>query len=248
MTEVLRANNISLRIDGKTILDNVSFQLQEGQITTLIGPNGAGKTCLIRILLGLQKATSGTVTLAQGIRIGYMPQKLTIDPSLPISVRGFLGLAERNTANCRQALEAVGVPELFDNPMIHLSGGETQRVLLARALLRKPKLLVLDEPVQGVDINGQEALYSLIGRIRDTSGCSILMISHDLHVVMAATDEVLCLNHHLCCHGSPESVSSDPAYKELFGVRTALYTHHHDHEHDLHGSVADDSKEHCHHG
>lgn len=248
MTTLLTAANINLRIGEHQILDNVSFQLQKGQITTLIGPNGAGKTSLIRILLGLKKPTSGRITLAKEIRMGYMPQKMVIDNTLPLSVKGFLKLANRNLKQCHQVLDLVGVPQLIDSPMAHLSGGETQRILLARALLRRPQLLVLDEPVQGVDINGQEALYKLIADIRDETGCSVFMVSHDLHLVMAATDEVLCLNHHLCCTGTPEAVSVDPVFTELFGLRTALYTHHHDHEHDLHGCVDSEHEEHCHHG
>jgi|SRR5690606_8745725 len=248
MATQLSAEHISLRIGERRILDNVSFTLQPGQITTLIGPNGAGKTSLIRIVLGLQKPTAGRVSLSAGTTIGYMPQKLVIDPSLPINVHGFLRLADRNRRHCLEALERVGVPHLLDSPMAHLSGGETQCVLLARALLRKPSLLVLDEPVQGVDVSGQAALYQLIGQLRDTTDCTILMVSHDLHLVMAATDEVLCLNGHLCCHGTPEVVSADPIYTELFGVRTALYTHHHDHQHDLHGTVAGDHSEDCNHG
>ncbi|MFA5632562.1 MAG: zinc ABC transporter ATP-binding protein ZnuC [Porticoccaceae bacterium] len=247
MSPLLNVADVSLKIGENLILENISFRIGAGQITTLIGPNGAGKTSLIRIILGLQRATAGTVSILPRTRIGYMPQKLVIDPSLPLSVRAFLKLADRNHANTTAALERVGVPHLFDSPMAHLSGGETQRVLLARALLRKPHLLVLDEPVQGVDVNGQEALYKLIGQIRDTTGCSILMVSHDLHLVMAATDQVLCINQHLCCHGTPEVVSADPIYRELFGARTALYTHHHDHEHDLHGGVAHQHED-CNHG
>lgn len=247
MKPLVEAAGICLHIGDNHILDNVSFKILPGQIVTLIGPNGAGKTSLIRIVLGLQKASAGRVTLASGVGIGYMPQKLHIDLSLPLSVRGFLGLADRNRENGLAALAKVGVSQLMDSPMAHLSGGETQRVLLARALLRKPQLLVLDEPVQGVDVGGQEALYKLIGQIRDESGCSILMVSHDLHLVMAATDEVLCLNHHLCCQGTPDVVSANPIYRELFGTRTAPYTHRHDHEHDLHGVVAD-QHEGCNHG
>jgi zinc transport system ATP-binding protein len=244
---LLKVQNVSLTRDGKKVLDNVSFALDEGEITTLIGPNGAGKTTLIRIVLGLQKATSGSIELKKGIRIGYMPQKLMIDFSLPLSVKAFLKLADNSTQAAKEALELVGVGHLMDSPMAHLSGGETQRVLLARALMRKPQLLVLDEPVQGVDVSGQEALYQLISSIRSNTNCAILMISHDLHLVMAATDQVLCLNHHLCCQGTPEVVSADPVYTELFGVRTALYTHHHDHEHGLHGEIKSEERG-CNHG
>lgn len=244
---LLKVQNVSLTRDGKKVLDNVSFALDEGEITTLIGPNGAGKTTLIRVVLGLQKATSGNIELKKGIRIGYMPQKLMIDFSLPLSVKAFLKLADNSTQAAQEALELVGVGHLMDSPMAHLSGGETQRVLLARALMRKPQLLVLDEPVQGVDVSGQEALYQLISSIRSNTNCSILMISHDLHLVMAATDQVLCLNHHLCCQGTPEVVSADPVYTELFGVRTALYTHHHDHEHGLHGEIESEEGS-CNHG
>ena len=248
MTAILYANDVSLHIGDHHILNDVSFQINPGQITTLIGPNGAGKTSLIRILLGLLQPSSGTVEIADNVRMGYMPQKMAIDHTLPLSVIGFLKLADRKIENCKEALERVGVPQLLESPLAHLSGGETQRILLARALLRKPQLLVLDEPVQGVDVSGQEALYNLIVDIRNRTGCAIFMVSHDLHLVMAATDEVLCLNQHLCCTGTPEVVSSDPAFTELFGARTALYTHHHDHQHDLHGCVDSEHGENCHHG
>ncbi len=242
MDTLLQADNIGLTIDGRTILDQVSFRIQTGRILTVIGPNGAGKTALIRIALGLRKASRGRIVRNRRLRVGYMPQKLHIDPTLPLSVGGFLGLADRRREPGLKALEQVGVPHLWGNPMAQLSGGETQRVLLARALLRRPQLLVLDEPVQGVDVGGQEALYQLIGQLRDRTGCAILMISHDLHLVMAATDEVLCLNGHICCHGTPEAVSSDPVYTELFGSRTAPYTHHHDHRHDVHDPVAEEHR------
>lgn len=238
MNALLDVRNLYLSLGGRSILDNVSFSLPAGQILTLIGPNGAGKTSLIRVILGLQRPDSGSVVSPHPLRIGYMPQKLHIDATLPLTVGGFLALADRDRARCRDALARVEIPRLLDQPVSALSGGETQRVLLARALLRKPELLVLDEPVQGVDVNGQEALYRLISRIRVETGCAILMVSHDLHLVMAATDQVICLNRHVCCHGTPEAVSASAAYTELFGVRTALYTHHHDHEHGLHGDVA----------
>lgn len=243
MSSLLSARNICLEYASRTVLDNVSLDLEAGQILTLIGPNGAGKTSLVRIILGLQKASSGSLTFSHRLRVGYMPQKLHIDATLPLTVAGFLALADRDANRGHEALARVEIPHLANSPVTSLSGGETQRVLLARALLRQPELLVLDEPVQGVDLNGQEALYSLIARIRTETGCAILMVSHDLHLVMAATDRVICLNRHVCCHGTPEVVSLDPAYAELFGVRTALYTHHHDHEHSLQGKVTS-----CNHG
>ncbi|MCK9467814.1 MAG: zinc ABC transporter ATP-binding protein ZnuC [Porticoccaceae bacterium] len=241
MSNLVSVRNLYLGFAGRTVLEDVSLDLEAGQILTLIGPNGAGKTSLVRVILGLQKPGSGTLRFSHRLRVGYMPQKLHIDATLPLSVAGFLALADRNPQRGRDALERVEIPHLLHQPVTSLSGGETQRVLLARALLRQPELLVLDEPVQGVDITGQEALYRLITRIRNETGCAILMVSHDLHLVMAATDRVICLNRHVCCQGTPEIVSVDPAYTELFGVRTALYTHHHDHEHSLHGKVTSGS-------
>ncbi len=238
---LLVVDSVSLHRNDKTLLDQVSFSLEKGRILTLIGPNGAGKTTLVKIILGLMKPDAGSVKRAPGIRIGYMPQRLVIDPTLPLTVGGFLKLTDRDPASCKTALDWAGVKALWLSPLYSLSGGETQRVMLARALLCKPDLLVLDEPVQGVDVAGQEQLYRLIARIRRDLGCGILMVSHDLHLVMAATDEVICLNQHVCCHGSPEQVSSDPEFTELFGNRTALYTHHHDHGHDLHGEIVSES-------
>ncbi|MDY0006331.1 MAG: ATP-binding cassette domain-containing protein, partial [Spongiibacteraceae bacterium] len=175
--------------------------------------------------------------------VGYMPQKLVVDRSLPLSVARFLRLTSDDPAAVRAALTRVGVPTLGERPLAQISGGELQRVMLARAILRKPQLLVLDEPAQGVDISGQAALYALINALRDELGCAVLMVSHDLHLVMAQTDSVLCLNQHVCCHGHPEQVSTDPAYLNLFGPREAealaVYHHHHDHHHDIHGDVVE---------
>jgi zinc transport system ATP-binding protein len=178
------------------------------------------------------------VRLAPGARIGYVPQRLAIDDALPLTVRRFLGLAAPRSAAIERALAETGVADLVDMPVQVLSGGEFQRVLLARALIREPDLLVLDEPVQGVDVAGQAALYDLIRRIRDRHGCGVLLVSHDLHLVMAATDRVVCLNHHVCCSGHPEAVARHPAYRALFGAAAdaiAVYAHHHDHRHDAHG-------------
>lgn len=244
MSNLLEATAINLSFGDKPILQNIDLCLASGKITTLIGPNGAGKTSLVRVLLGLQKPSSGRLSRLANLRIGYMPQKLHIDPSLPLTVQRFLQLGGADTENIHQALTLTGVDKLKHSAMQNLSGGETQRVLLTRALARKPHLLVLDEPVQGVDVNGQVALYDLINQIRHEQGCGVLMVSHDLHLVMANTDEVICLNQHVCCHGHPESVTAHPAYLDLFGPKAAqslaVYSHNHDHKHNLHGDVVCD--------
>ncbi|MDP1931722.1 MAG: ATP-binding cassette domain-containing protein, partial [Gammaproteobacteria bacterium] len=192
--------------------------------------------------LGLLKQQSGTITKAPELRIGYMPQKLHIDPTMPMTVKRFLQLARyTGTEPIQKILNEVKISHLMDQPLGAISGGELQRVLLARALSQSPQLLVLDEPAQGVDVAGQAELYQLIGEIRDRHRCGVLMISHDLHLVMATTDEVICLNHHICCHGKPEHVSIDPSYLALFGKKEAkslaIYTHHHNHNHDIAGEI-----------
>ncbi len=234
--------NIHINFGDDVIISNVSLTLRRGEITTLIGPNGAGKTTLVKAVLGLLKPTSGSVEKSAQLRIGYMPQKLHIDSTFPLTVKRFLQTATFGTAaNMQQALLDVGAEKLLKKSVHSLSGGEMQRVLLARALLQQPELLVLDEPAQGVDINGQIELYDLIRRIREQHGCAVLMISHDLHLVMAATDTVICLNRHICCSGHPEQVSNDPSYQELFGIpgaeNLALYSHHHNHQHNEHGDI-----------
>ena len=241
---LLNARDISLQYNQRQVLQNISLTLNTRQIVTLIGPNGAGKTSLVKIVLGLVPPTSGEIERLEGIRIGYMPQRLQVDQSMPVSVSRFLSLGANARADrIDDALEEVGASVLKDSQLFALSGGELQRVLLARALIQEPQLLVLDEPAQGVDVNGQAELYRLIADIRDRHGCGILLVSHDLHLVMSATDEVICLNQHVCCHGHPEQVSNDPAYLELFGKKDAetlaVYTHHHNHSHDLAGDVVD---------
>ncbi|MCB1631230.1 MAG: zinc ABC transporter ATP-binding protein ZnuC [Pseudomonadales bacterium] len=241
---LLEAHEVDWQVRGEAILSRVSLTLFEGEILTIIGPNGAGKTSLLRVLMGLITPSSGSVWRRPGLRIGYMPQRLAIDPSLPLDVRRFLRLAERNPAALAATAAEIGIGGLLDAPLAAVSGGEFQRVLLARALLRKPQLLVLDEPAQGVDVSGQAELYRLIDTVRRRHGCAVLMISHDLHLVMAATDTVLCLNRHVCCVGKPEVVGAHPEFLQLFGRRAvdglALYAHHHDHEHDIHGQVVGD--------
>ncbi len=248
---LIETRNVCLTLDGKQILDKVDIRLHQGEIVTLIGPNGAGKSTLVRVILGLIKPDSGEVRLTPKLRIGYMPQRLTIDPVLPLTVRRFLTLAQRcSESKLIEALTEVGAQRLLDSAMQTLSGGETQRVLLARAILRDPDLLILDEPVQGVDVTGQEELYRLISTIRKRHGCGILMISHDLHMVMSATDQVLCLNRHVCCSGHPDSVRIDPSYVALFGKMPVItpYSHQHDHSHDAHGDIVKDDHEGCSHG
>ena len=239
---LLTVENINLTIGGNSILREVNLQVAAGEIVALIGPNGAGKSTLARIALGLLRPDRGRVWRKPGLRLGYMPQRLIVDATLPLTVQRFVTLgAPATRAQVQATLAEVGAASIIDSPVQAISGGEMQRALLARALLREPDLLVLDEPVQGVDVNGQYDVYDLIGGLRHRRGCGILMVSHELHLVMAATDHVLCLNRHVCCSGHPDHVSSDPAYLELFGLdgarRLAVYHHHHNHRHDLHGGI-----------
>ncbi|MCG7899876.1 MAG: zinc ABC transporter ATP-binding protein ZnuC [Candidatus Thiodiazotropha lotti] len=248
---LIEAKTVSISHRGRAVLQNVNMAVRRGEIVTLIGPNGAGKTTLVRVMLGLLKADSGEVARLPGLCIGYMPQHLTLSENMPLTVMRFLAMAgNKSKLSMQDVLQELDIEQLADYPMQRLSGGEHQRVLLARALLRQPDLLVLDEPVQGVDVTGQAALYNLITRIRDRFNCGVLMISHDLHLVMANTDQVLCLNNHVCCSGHPDSVSQHPAYLELFGTAVqaelAIYTHHHDHTHDIHGNVESHHQEHDH--
>ena len=234
---LLELTDIDLFIGQRQLLQQVSLKVGRGEILTIIGPNGAGKTTLLRIALGLLPPTTGRVLRQRDISIGYMPQRLHIDPTFPLTVKRFLTLTGKHQrAKILPLLEEVGAAHVLESPLQNISGGELQRVLLARALVREPDLLVLDEPVQGVDVHGQVELYQLITRIRDQHNCAVLMVSHDLHLVMAATDRVLCLNRHICCSGSPEVVSNDPAYLELFGPlavqHLAIYTHDRTHRHD----------------
>lgn len=256
VSPLIQAEAIGVVRNGRHLLKNADLVVDEGKIVTLIGPNGAGKTTLVRSVLGLMAIDEGSIKKRPDLRIGYMPQKLHLEPSLPLSVERFLTLGGKPRVNIDEIMQLTGIEKLVKTPMQLLSGGETQRVLLARALLRDPQLLVLDEPVQGVDVSGQAALYALINAIRKQRNCGVLLVSHDLHLVMATTDTVICLNQHVCCHGHPEQVTNDPAYLALFGdqgkqSQVALYTHHHDHQHDVHGDIIsqDDghSCEHHHH-
>jgi zinc transport system ATP-binding protein len=249
---LISASGISVRRGQQQILQGVSLVVHRGEIVTVIGPNGAGKTTLVRTLLGLIAPQQGHITRAPALRIGYMPQKLFLDTPLPLSVAQYLQLTHARMQPIAKVADETGIAVLLNKPVATISGGELQRVSLARALLRDPDLLVLDEPVQGVDITGQGEFYQLIETLRDHYRCGVLMVSHDLHVVMARTDTVICINQHVCCHGHPEAVGQHPAFQALFGDRLltrtlAVYSHHHDHSHDLHGDVIDPHHNHADH-
>ncbi|MCI5111193.1 MAG: metal ABC transporter ATP-binding protein [Marivita sp.] len=234
---LMSMDHISVGYGANTVLRNVSLAIEPGEIVTIVGPNGSGKTTLLRALIGAVRPASGTISRKPGLRIGYVPQKLHIDPTLPITVERFLRLPGGHTnVACARALEQAGVPDLSQRQMSGLSGGQFQRVLLARALIETPDLLLLDEATQGLDQPGSAAFYRQIEQVRQDTGCAVLMISHELHVVMSASDRVVCLNGHVCCEGTPEIVSAAPEYRALFGTGTggalALYRHEHDHAHD----------------
>lgn len=234
---LISARDLGVDFGGKTVLHSVDFDIQPGEIVTLVGPNGSGKTTMLRALIGAIPHQHGDVTRQDGLRIGYVPQKLAIDASLPLSVERFLNLPRRQTADrIAKALAQAGVTGQAGQHMANLSGGQFQRVLLARALLMDPHILVLDEATQGLDQSGSAAFYTKLAEMRSALNCAVLMVSHELHVVMSASDRVLCLNGHVCCAGTPEVVATAPEYRALFGTGTqgalALYRHTHDHAHD----------------
>lgn len=232
---LIRAEAINLARGGQSVLDDVSLDIFAGDFITLIGPNGAGKSVLLRCLLKLDTPDSGAVHHASGLKIGYVPERVPLDPALPLSVRRFLTLNNRRTPLDTLA-EEVGITVLLDRPMVALSGGERQRVLLARALLGDPNLLMLDEPAQNLDVNGQLQFYRLIEQVFETRRPAVLMVSHDLHLVMSSTRRVVCLYKHICCSGAPESVMRDPEFISIFGDEMArlmaVYPHSHSHDHD----------------
>lgn len=236
MKTLLRTDHLRLAYQGRTVLRDVNFTLTAGEIVTIVGPNGSGKSSLLRALIGALSPAEGRITRKPGLRIGYVPQSLVIDQTLPLTVARFLSLPHRiSAARVAHALQEAGVPDLAEHQMVALSGGQFQRVLLARALLSAPELLILDEATQGLDQPGAAGFYRQIEAVRQQKGCAVLMVSHDLHVVMAASDRVLCLNGHICCEGTPEIVASAPEYRALFGTGTqgalALYRHEHSHSH-----------------
>ena len=237
---LLKAREICYSSGTGNILDTVSFELYRGQITTIIGPNGAGKSTLTSIVNGLLQPQSGEIERLPGLKIGYLPQKVYVNTLMPLSVERLLQLTQKvSSAEVDQALAQTEVGYLKHRQVHSLSEGELKRVLLARTTLGSPDLIVLDEPTAGVDVTGEVQMYELIGEFRKRLNCAVLLVSHDLHLVMSKTDQVLCLNRHLCCSGLPESVSQHPEYLALFGDQAAqslaIYTHRHDHVHDVAG-------------
>jgi|TARA_B110000467_G_scaffold18667_1_gene16377 zinc transport system ATP-binding protein len=234
---LINVNNISLSHEGKNILDNVSFKLHPGEFITLIGPNGAGKSSLIKVLLGIIKQDSGEVIRNDHIKLGYTPQSFSANPYIPISVIDFLTLNQRlDNKFTEETYKLTGIEDLINLPLKNLSGGELQKVLLTRALLNKPNVLILDEPAQNLDVDAQIQLYKLIQDIHQKQNCAVLMVSHDLHRVMKESTQVLCLYHHICCEGLPESILKDDQFNDLFADQIhdlmATYEHHHNHQHE----------------
>ena len=238
---LVKLKNAGYQLNNRFLVEGVSLEVQKGKIVTLIGPNGSGKSTTAKIALGIYKKIEGEVEKYTD-KVGYVPQKISIDWTLPIRVNDFMLLTDDISEDqINEALSLTGVIHLKDKSLGNLSGGEFQRVLLARAISKKPELLVLDEPVQGVDFTGEIALYELIKKISEELNCGILLISHDLHTVMSATDHVVCLNGHVCCSGSPKDVARNNEYKALFGEQASqtlsVYEHKHDHEHSIDGKI-----------
>lgn len=231
---LIKINALDVKYGGKKVLQNLHLSLTQREIVTIVGPNGSGKTTLFKAIIGTAPISSGKVILKPNLKIGYVPQQLNIDGSLPLTVSRFLQIAQNNNGkSLKQALEMVGIEDILKAQISKLSGGQMQRVLLARAIVNQPDVLLLDEATRGLDQPGAAAFYRLIENIRTDTGCAVLMISHDLHVVMAASDRVICLNGHICCEGAPQTVATSPQYKALFGTDVdgafALYQHSHNH-------------------
>ncbi len=239
---LIESKSVSVVRNGLRILHDINIKLREKEILTLVGLNGSGKSTLVKVLAGLLPPDEGEVVHRDDLRVGYCPQHARPDQTIPMSANDFLGLTDAAPGQTRaKVLDEVGISSLANRQLIQLSGGEYQRLMLARAMLRQPQVLILDEPLAGVDVAGQSELYELIPQLRDEYGCGVILVSHDIHLVMASTDQVLCINHHVCCSGKPETVAVHPEFVSLFGDEAAktlaVYKHHHDHSHNLHGDT-----------
>ena len=246
---LISISNVGFKANGRTILDNISFAINRGEITTIIGPNGAGKSTLVGIISGLLNNYEGEVVRQKALKIGYLPQKLHLNPLMPLTVQGFLSLPVAQSKQAiAQALSDTRIDYLKNRSIHDLSTGELQRVLLARTTLGNPDLMILDEPTAGVDITGEADMYALIGELKNKLNCGVLLVSHELHLVMSQTDQVICLNKHMCCSGQPELVQQHPEYLALFGRQAsealAVYRHQHNHQHDLAGCCAEEGHKH----
>lgn len=226
---LIQLEQINVRIDERDILKNIDFSIDEKEIITLIGPNGAGKSTLIKIILGIVQPNSGKMINKKQLKLAYVPQKFNPSHSLPLRVKDLLELEQCDATIKAEIIRDTGIAKLQDSKVQQLSGGERQRVLLARALLRQPELLVLDEPMQGLDIQSEAELYDYVRSLPERYGCSILIVSHDLQWVMQGTQRVVCLNKHICCSGLPDSIQNHPEYQAIFGTNRVFYQHHHDH-------------------
>mgnify|MGYP001241267799 CR=1 FL=1 len=240
---LIKLDNAGVYKSSKWLVRGVSLEVSKGQIVTLIGPNGSGKTTTAKMALNILNPDEGTI-LRNTKKIAYVPQKINIDWALPLRVSDFMNITSNiSDSLILENLKLTGVEHLIHSDIKNLSGGEFQRVLIARAIAKKPEFLVMDEPVQGVDFNGEISLYKLIKNISDNLNCGILLISHDIHFVMSSTDHVICLNGHVCCSGTPSYVAKNQAYIELFGEHTAsvlsLYKHKHEHTHSIDGSIVE---------
>lgn len=244
---LITTDNVSVKYGNDRVLHDINFSIREREIVTILGPNGSGKSTFVRLLVGALKPDTGTMQKRAGLRMGYVPQRLSLDSNLPMTVERFLSLdTQCSVEDKQQWIDRIGVKHLMKNQVSALSGGQLQRVMLAQALLTNPHILILDEATQGLDQQGEAAFYRLLDEVRQQQGCAVVLVSHDLHVVMSASDRVVCLNGHVCCEGTPTIVSAAPEYRALFGLGTegalALYRHEHDHHHDHH-----DDHQHDHH-
>lgn len=233
---LVQLESIGVQFEQRSVLKSIDLAIYPQEIVSLIGPNGAGKSTLVKVILGIQAPHQGKLTRQDGLKIGYVPQRFNPSSSLPLRVKDLLGGAARSLVPLDQIVQETGIGPLLNRQVQHLSGGERQRVLLARALLQNPQLLVLDEPMQGLDVVSEGELYRYVRSVPERYGCAVLMVSHDLQWVMQGTQRVICLNHHICCSGTPQVIQQHPAYQALFGTQRMIYQHHHDHC--VHGEVS----------